>query len=70
MAVLMRSGLSTEMKPRATTMPGLLLYKMTWRAPLYLCVHILSAPTMDSVVMMRGLTGRFIFRCPHCIRVR
>ena len=30
--------------------------------------HILSAPTNNPVIMMRGLTGRFIFCCPHCFR--
>jgi hypothetical protein len=33
-------------------------------------IHILSAPTMDPVVLMRSLTGRFIFCCPHWIRTR
>jgi hypothetical protein len=28
------------------------------------------APTMDSVVLMRGLTGWFIFCCSHSIRSR
>ena len=22
----------------------------------------------NSIILMRGLTGRFIFGCPHCIR--
>jgi hypothetical protein len=30
----------------------------------------LSAPTMNSVILMRGPTGRFIFCCPYCIRTR
>lgn len=35
-------------------------------------IFVRSCPVcaMDSVMLMRGLTGRLIFRCPHCIRSR
>jgi hypothetical protein len=35
-------------------------------------IFVCSYPicTMDSVVLKCGLTGRFIFRCPHYIRTR
>jgi len=33
-------------------------------------VFLRTNPTMDSVILIHGLTGRFIFRCPHCVRSR
>ena len=33
-------------------------------------VRSYPAPTMGFAMLIRGLTGRFIFRCPHCIRTR
>ena len=35
---------------------------------IFVCSHPIC--TMASVILIRGLTGRFIFRCPHCIRSR
>jgi hypothetical protein len=39
---------------------------------IFVCSYLIC--TMDSVIvtviLMRGLAGRFIFRCPHCIRSR
>ena len=31
-------------------------------------IFVRSYPICIYVILMRGLTGRFIFRCPHCIR--
>jgi hypothetical protein len=33
-------------------------------------IFVRSYPTIDLVVLMRGLTGRFIFCCSHSIRSR